>query len=247
VVKLARVALVALPLVALLAHLAHPPAAQAHPESLPTLVNHYISLIVVGDHAELVVTLLHGDLPGADRRREMDSDRDGAIDESELERERVAWTLQASDLVRASLDGRPLTIVPSVAIDLGGDPRVAPRPLVIEVSTHIPLTRGRHAFTIEPGPDRPRDGETEVTIDLGAPSSLVASRRTHGEATQPPQSRFLFPGPRASATEDRSVTFEIDSDTGSAPGPRAIAPVAAAASIAVALAGAALLRLRRRR
>jgi hypothetical protein len=246
VVKLARAAVLALPALALMI-VARPPAAHAHPESLPTLVNRYISLVVVGDHAELVVTLLHGDLPGGERRRAIDTDHDGAIDERELERERVAWTLEADDLVRARLDDRALPIVPAVAIDLGGDPRVTARPLVVEVSAHIPLAPGRHTFTIEPGADRPRDGETEVTIDLGAPASLVASHRGQGAGAQPAQSRFLFPAPRASAGEDRTVTFVVDSDAGGVSGSRGLAPIAAAVSLAVVLAGATLVLLRRRR
>jgi hypothetical protein len=251
VVKLARAALRALPLVLLVLVVLswRAPTAQAHPESLPTLVNHYISLIVVDDHAELVVTLLHGDLPGAERRRAMDTDHDGAIDEDELERERREWTRQADELVRASLDGRALPIVPSVAIDLAGDPRVAARPLVVEIAAHVPLGPGRHTFTIEPGPDRPHDGETEVSVDLGAQGELVSSRHGQGQPTQPPQSRFLFSGPRAAATEDRAVTFVVDANPrGGVRTEQSVGAVAAAAVVVIlALASGAIVLHRRRR
>ena len=246
VVKLARAAVLALSLLVIAGR------AHAHPESLPTLVNRYISLVVVDQRADLTVTLLHGDLPGAERRRAMDADGNGTIDERELEGERGAWARRAGELVRLSVDGQPLVLAATASIDLAGEPAVSARPLVVEVATRLPpLAPGRHTFTVEPGPDRPRDGETEVTIDLGARDRLVASRRGRGEPTEPPQSRFLFAGPRASVIEDRSVSFVVEAGGGGSGGGSSGPAVAAALAglAAIGAGGIAFLvrRIRRRR
>jgi len=204
VVKLARAALLAAPLLA-----AAPPAA-AHVELSPTLVNRYFSLMVTEEmRAQIVVSLLHGDLPAVDQRRAMDANHDGRIDETELEAERRAWQGRSAELLEVALDGRPLTLEPVASIDLAGEPRVTARALVVELVAWVPLARGQHAFTLTPGRDRPRAGETEVTVDLDDAWSLLASRQAKGADTRPPQRRFTFSGPRASVLEDRAVTFVI--------------------------------------
>jgi hypothetical protein len=223
--------------------------ARAHPELLPTLVNRYISLIVVEDSLQIVISLLHGDLPGGERRRAMDTDGSGTIEEPELAAERAAWSRQVGDLVGVRLDGRPVSLAAVTSIELGGEPRVTGRPVVVELAASIALAPGPHALIVEPGADRPRDGETEVTLDLGPRWSLVGGGRAREPEVTPGQNRFLFSGPRAVASEDRAVTFVIEPAGGAASG-RAASVARAALLVAVVAAAVALavvaLRIRRR-
>jgi hypothetical protein len=173
-------------------------------------VNHYVSLTIMDDRADVVVSLLHGDLPGAERRRAMDADGNGTVDDQELETERRAWSRRAAELVRVTVDGQSAALDTIAAIDLAGEPRVTARPLVVELAAHLALTPARHTLTIEPRGYGPRDGETEVTLDLGPGWNLLTGRLAQEQAGRPPQRRFAFAGPRSSVREDRCVTFVIE-------------------------------------
>jgi hypothetical protein len=228
-------------LLALLALVAAP-RAQAHPEVAPTLVNRYLSVIVLGDRLEYFVTLLYGPLPAADERKKMDTDHDGKISAAELDQATAAWKSRASELARGSVDGEPLPLATATAsVQLGADEGVGAAPIVVEIYGSRPLAAGTRQVRLEPGWEPPRLGETELSLDLAPDWELVASRQ--GEGPPGTERRFLFDGKRRSVVSDRSATFTIR--TAGPPRRRSTTPFIAAG--VAALAGLALLLELRRR
>src|SRR5213075_851313 len=70
----------------------------------------------------------------------------------------------------------------------------------------------------------PQLGETEVRLEESPATHLVRAHR--GPTGDEKELRFLFRGPKFSALEDRSITFEF---TAAAPSSAAVAHTAAAA------------------
>lgn len=226
---------------ALLACLVAGPAT-AHPEISPEVINRYLSVIVVGDRLEYFVTLLYGQFPGWELRKELDGNHDGTIDAAELERAAASWKARAPTLATIALDGQPVPLGEmNVNLQLGPEPAVTAAPVVVELYGSRPLEAHGHELRLEAGADPARLGETEITADYSPDWQLAASRE--GRGPEGTERRFLFQGRRPSAVADRSVTFRLRP---TAPVKRRSTTTLVAAGVA-ALAGVALfLELRRR-
>jgi hypothetical protein len=228
--------------VALLASAALPRVAAAHPEISPQLVNRYLSLIVVGDRLEFFISLLHGALPAAPARKQMDSDGDGRIGEAELAAARLDWKRRAGQLATLTVDGAAVALGEATAdVQLGADPAVGPLPVVVEIYGSRPLAPGTRRLRFEPVWDPPSLGETETSLDLSPDWNLVGSRL--GQGPEEALSRYKLQGGRRSVTEDRSATFVIRSTSAPPRRPVALLVVVTAAALA---AGGLAMRLARR-
>jgi hypothetical protein len=185
--------------------------AGAHAEFVPTLVNRYISLTAFESRVDVLVSLLFGQVPAGERRRQMDLDHDGRIDPRELQRERLSWARSTDRVVRFSVDGSPVDFTAVAVVDLNGDPAVAGKPMLVTLQGSFDLAPGDRQLRVEAGPELPRLGETEIALDAAAGWTLVASLDPAGKATGNAQRLFQFPAARVASGAGPSVTFQLRS------------------------------------
>lgn len=204
-----------------------PGRADAHPEFSSLGTNRYVTAAVFDGRVDVTDAWLHGALTAAELRRTLDVDHDGTI--ADAERTSAEGRLRAEGpFVAVELDGRATTAPLAVAIDLGGDPRVGPAPLVVERRVRLAGSPSRVQLTIVREP--PRVLETELSIVLG-----------NGLALAEGPDRVRFDGPRRSSLETRAATFNITPLSSSSHAPKLT--IAAA----LVLAGAAFVWLRRKK
>ena len=177
--------------------------AAAHPEAAPAGVSRYVTATVVGGRIEIADTWLLGTLPALEERRRLDSDGDGVISGAEEARGRAAAAAEPPTLA-VTLDGQEQRAPAAVVIDLGGEKGARDAPLVIERRTTLlvgarPPRQLRLAVLREPA----RLMETEVAVELEPGLALAGA-----------PDRVRWQGPRASAMEERSVTFVIAGPSG---------------------------------
>jgi hypothetical protein len=223
--------------------------AAAHPEFVPTLVNRYISVTVFETRVEVLASLLFGQLPAGERRRQMDRDHSGRIEARELARERAFWSGDIDKVVRFLVDGAPVALTTAAVVDLNGDPAVAPRPMLVTLHSSFPLPPGQRALRVEGRADLPRLGETEIALDIVAGWNLVASQDGAGRATASPQRLFQFSPAASGPATTSSLTYVLQASAGSRP-PRFVWGAAAwglLAGATAALAGVVWLAWRARR
>jgi hypothetical protein len=236
-------------LLAAAAHLGESPAAGAHAEFVPTLVNRYISLTAFESRVDVLVSLLYGDLPGGERRRLMDLDRSGRVEAREVQRERQHWARSADRVVRFAVDGRPVGLTPVGVLDLNGDPLVRAKPLLVTLHGSFDLAPGDRQVRVEGPAELPRLGETEISLDVATGWALVASLDAGGKATGTAQRLFQFPAARGDDGTLPTVTFVLRSAGPGDPVRRAWGPAAwlLLGGTAAALLGLVLVALRARR
>ena len=173
--------------------LSETPGASAHPHELvPTLVNRYITLTAYETRVDVLVSLLFGQLPASERRRQMDLDGNGQIDARELSRERLSWGRSADSLVRLAIDGAPVSLTASSSVDLSGDQTVAAKPLLVELSGSFDLSPGERRLTVEAASELPRLGVTEIALETAEGWTLLASADRQGRHDPKPPARIPF-------------------------------------------------------
>jgi hypothetical protein len=198
----------------------HPREAAAHPHELvPTLVNRYITLTVFDSRVDVLVSLLFGQLPAGERRRQMDLDGNARIDARELSRERLWWGQAADRLVLLAVDGSPVTLTAGSAVDLSGETAVVAKPILVELNGSFDLSPGQRRLTVAAGSEVPRLGETEVALEIAEGWTLVASTDPQGHTTPTLQRVFHFPAPTAAGLASPSVTFLLRAHPGGRSGP----------------------------
>ena len=203
-----------------------PAGAGAHPETVPALVNRYITLLPTAGQLEIDVVLLFGTLPAAEQRRSRDADQDGVISAAELAMDKKRWGQRAADMVTISIDGHRRHLGYAVEVDLNGKTGVDREPLVVQLRGRVPLQPGEHRLIVEPGPDLPRMGETEIVLEAGHPWLLHAGVLANGQST-PGQSSIKYAGPRSHPGESRHAGFIVRSHgplDAVAPGPSIVVP-----------------------
>jgi len=179
--------------------------AAAHPEFSHLGTNRYVTAAVFDGRVDVTDSWLMGALPSIETRRALDANHDGELQANELRAGEQRLRAEGA-LVAVELDGRASTAPIEVSIDVGGDARIGPTPLVIERRARLEGagTRSmRLRLIVMREPDRLI--ETELGVVLGP-----------GLALNGPD-RVRFDGPRRSVLEDRSATFDITSTTRTKP------------------------------
>lgn len=183
--------------------------ASAHPEYSPTTVNRYLKLNLVSPtRLRLAYTLMFGPAPAAAARKLADSNGDGRLDD----RETTALGGRLQKEVTANLDLRVDGERIKVAFESAtvGLPmrEVSPEPFSIDLVAFVPLFgRGPHVVRIDDTTPLPQLGETEIWIEEGPTTRLLAAHR--GDSGSDRETRFVFSGPKWSLLEDRSVTLKF--------------------------------------
>jgi hypothetical protein len=237
-----------LALAAALGALAAPLGARAHPVTSRTENNRYIKLTLIGDTLRVAYSVLYGELPSFEERREMDRDHDGQVSEAEARAraDEVAATLARGAVLE--VDGRRVALrFPEREVGMT-DRRVAPSAFSIDLWELVPLApRPRHDVTFETHGDLRRMGESEVRFEESPGTRLTGYCLGHGPCPPPSgEARFVFMGPRRSSLEDRSVTASF-ATVGAAGDARRWALWGAGALAAVLIVVVGVMVQRRRR
>jgi len=180
---------------------------RAHVETVPTLVNRYITVTAFETRVDVLVSLLFGHLPARERRRIIDADGDGRIDDRELSRERLAWGRSPEKIVQLTVDGAPVALRAAATLDLNGDRTVGAKPLLIELHGTFEIVPGQRRLRLLAGPDLPRMGETEIALDIVAGWELDGTFDAAERPTPAPQRMFQFPSAPAANRPPIALTF----------------------------------------
>jgi hypothetical protein len=223
--------------------------------------NRYLKLTPLGDRVRLAYTVFYGELPGAELRKAIDANRDGAIDDAESQ----AFANRTADDIAAALevivDGARQPVAWSQVVVGMGTPSAAAGTFSIDLIASICLAPPRGAHTVELR-DRfalPRPGETEIRFE-DSPGVAVERARVGDDPDPGVDYKIIGPAPvlgQAGPAGGIAIAFTagdravVGSDA-ACRAPRPGSPVgaiagAAVALTAVALAAAGAIRLARRR
>ncbi|HEY3354916.1 MAG TPA: hypothetical protein VGQ83_16805 [Polyangia bacterium] len=183
--------------------------AGAHPVTSRTENNRYVKLTVMGDRLRVAYSVLYGELPSFEERREMDRDGDGRVApaEARARADEVAGICARGSVLE--IDGRRHALTFPEREATLGEPRVAPAPFSIDLWELVPLGPGaRHEITFETNHDLRRMGETEIRFEEAPGTRLTAYCVGRGPCRGAPsgEPRFVWTGPRRSSMESRGAT-----------------------------------------
>jgi hypothetical protein len=218
------------------AAVALPVGGRAHPEFGAVTVNRYVKFdLVDGDELRLAYTVMVGAEPALVARKQADADGDGRIDAAEARALGERLRALVTHGIELTVDGaRAMPGFDEPQVGLAG-PEVAPSPFSVDLVVRLRLapSGGAHLVRYDDKTELPQPGESEVLIEEGPRTRLLAAFR--GTASDGLERRFLFRGPKFSALEDRSITFRF------AAAPPPAAPTSAPRTSAGHRAGVAAL------
>lgn len=178
--------------------------AAAHPQYSPTRSNRYLKLALSGGGtARLVWSLMVGEAPALEIRRQADANGDGSVDEGELSgyAERLAAAVRAG--LSVEVDGRRAAVTWEPPIVGLSDRRVGPLPFAVDVGGRVDFGPGvSHQARLEDRTAVDALGESELRIEEGPGTKVVAAWQARDDGGR--QLRFVWSGP-AERGEDRSV------------------------------------------
>jgi hypothetical protein len=220
-----------------------------HQQTAPYQNNRYLKLTCMESQLRIAYTILYGDLPAEAERRAMDRDGNGTISEDEAHAWGAELARRIEPRLSIELDGHPLPLrFDTIDVGLGTDRGVHPVPFSIDLIVLVPTGGGDHTVVLDDRFPLARPGEMEVVLEEAPGTRVRESWR--GRAGQGLAGlKWVWPVPRASDQEDRSVGFrygrEGGPDRASTAGPRAGALVAACglallASLVAAALGVAI-------
>ena len=244
-----------------LAGLAWPAPAAAHVAPSVGDNNRYLKLTPLGDRVRLAYTIFYGEIPGAELRRTIDANHDGAIDDAESQAfgSRVARELAAA--LDVTVDGARQPIAWTQVVVGMGTPQTAGGTFSIDLVAALCVAppRGVHAIELRDRFVLSRPGETEIRFE-DSPGVTVDRSRV-GDDTEPgfdykiigPTPVLADPGPAGgialafTAGPRAAVTADADCARPASPGAPIGVIVGAAAALAAVVAGAVTIAMRRRK
>lgn len=191
--------------VALAGCLALARTAAAHVGPDPNLNNRYLKLDVSQDSVRFVYTLYFGDAPALEARAQMDSSRDGVLDDAEQAAFARRAQAEVMPKLRLEIDGVVVPVDKAEASVGLGQAVTRAGSFSVDLVLRAPLRRMRsHSLYVDHSfePDLP--GETELYVQAEPGLRVVASHvGRHGQGVT---SQFLWRGSAELSGEDRSVT-----------------------------------------
>ncbi len=215
-------------------------SAHGHPETAPQAVNRYLSVLVSGVRAEVILTLVYGDVPARTRRMQIDRDQNGHIDEGEQREAERVWAQEGAAMVDLRLDGQKIAWTGDVQLSLGANRTVAAVPLVLEIATTAALDDKEHQLDLVTLADPASVGETEITIDLSTAWRLRDSQKDGVKPQKEPPPQHKWPAPGLKKPGPLRAHFEFRKEGRSEP-PMAPKTGTGGPSPAIVLTGAGLL------
>jgi hypothetical protein len=226
--------------------------------------NRYVKLTPLGDRVRLAYTVFYGEAPGAELRKAIDANHDGAIDDAESQAfgSRIADQLAA--VLELTVDGARRTVTWSQVVVGMGTPSATAGTFSIDLVASICVTpaRGSHAIELRDRFELPHPGETEIRFedspgvaidrarvgddgDPGIDYKIIGPTPVLGTAGPAGGIALAFTaGPKAVVASDAACAGSAP--TGASTGAPTVAIVGAAAGLAI-LAGAVTLARRRAR
>jgi hypothetical protein len=222
--------------------------------------NRYLKITPLGDRVRLAYTVFYGEVPGAEMRRAIDANHDGAISDSESQAFGGTLAAEIAAAVVLTIDGAVRPVAWSQVVVGLGTPQVAAGAFSVDLVAWLCLAppRGAHAVLLRDHYPLARPGETEVMVE-GGPGVAIDATQIGGAVDEAHDYKLVGPS-GALDTEGLALRFTagdraaVVSDAVCRGPTRALSTGAiagAAAATAVVLAAAVtlvrLVRLVRRR
>ena len=223
--------------------------------------NRYLKLTPLGDRVRLAYTVFYGDAPGAELRRAIDTNHDGAIDDAESQAFAGRIAREVAAALDVTVDGTPRPVVWSEVVAGMGTPRTEAGSFSIDLVASLCLAapRGTHAIQLRDRFELSRPGETEIRFE-DSPGITVDGARVGDDTFPGIDYKIIGPTPvLAGSGSDHGIELRFTAGPGSvvaadaacrAAPPRRGLPageIAGAAAVALVLGGAAVIRARRAR
>lgn len=218
-----------------------PSVAAAHPQYALSTVNRYSKLALLPrGQVRLSYTLMVGDVPALELRRQADRNGDGRLDEAEGKALALSLRERARAGLDVQLDGQPVRpAFEEPVLGLAGD-AVAPAAFSVDLAALLPAPRGvEHELRYDDRTAIEPVGEVEILVEEGPGVRLLPP-----QAGARIEKKLLFYGPPRSSLSDRSLSVRFVEEAAPAKGRW---PALAAALALVLVGGGMLLALRRRR
>lgn len=233
-------------------------AARAHVAPSVDDNNRYLKLTPAADRVRLAYTVFFGEVPGAQARRTIDADRDGAISDAEGQAFGLRIAGEVAAALEVELDGRRQPVAWSLVSVGMGTPRVAGGAFSIDLVASFCLTAPgpRHELRLFDRFRIPRPGETEVKVEDA--TGIAIARARVGDANDPSRD-YRFVGPGGPLADDGlDLAFDVTprarpggdgacaGSGGGGASTAAVAGVIVVVGLGAAAAAVALVRSRRR-
>lgn len=129
--------------------------------------NRYLKLTPLGDRVRLAYTVFYGEVPGAELRKAIDANHDGAIDDAESQVFGARIADQLAGALELTVDGARQPVTWSQVVVGMGTPSATAGPFSIDLIASICLTppRGSHAIELRDRFELPHPGETEIRFE----------------------------------------------------------------------------------
>jgi nickel/cobalt transporter (NicO) family protein len=162
--------------------------------------NRYIKLTPMGDRVRLAYTVFFGEIPGAEARRSIDTNRDGTISEEEAQVFGNKVAAEVAGGLDISVDGSSRrTVWADVVVGMGTQ-RTAGGAFAIDLIAYVCMpSRGKHHLVLRDRFRVPRPGETEVKVE---DSPGIAIERAHIGPADDASHDYRFVGPGGPLSDD---------------------------------------------
>jgi hypothetical protein len=186
--------------------------------------NRYLKISAMPDRIRMVYTVYIGEIPGAQARRRMDTDRDGVLSDAEAQTYGDDTAQQVAQALAIELDGTPAPIT-WAEIDVGlGTPAVDAGSFSVDLVTWLCLDgatlQRSHSMSLFDHFKLTRPGETELRVE--ASPGLRIGKSTLGVDGAHSQLEFKWRGAGGPTSKlgfflDYSVDPDLDIDGAACP------------------------------
>lgn len=156
--------------------------------------NRYLKLTPLGDRVRLAYTVFYGELPGAELRRAIDTNRDGSIGDAESQAFGKKVAGEIAPAVVMTIDGAARPVAWSQVVVGLGTPQVAAGAFSIDLVAWfcLPAPRARHTVLLRDHYPLARPGETEVKVD-DSPGVTIHDTRIGGAVDEAHDYKLVGP------------------------------------------------------
>jgi hypothetical protein len=177
----------------------HPAAAHVAPSVGDN--NRYLKLTPLGDRVRLAYTVFYGEVPGAELRKAIDANHDGAIDDAESQAFGGRIADQLAGALELTVDGARRPVTWSQVVVGMGTPSATAGTFSIDLIASICLAppRGAHAIELRDRFELAHPGETEIRFE-DSPGVAIDRARVGDDGDPGIDYKIIGPTPVLGAT-----------------------------------------------